>query len=87
MTLDLSRPDQELIQMITEWCSQFGPVKNVEIFRIAEPRSCTFAAVEMSSRNEAIEVFKAMGATDFGSVVMIKLEQEEKSIPEFLRRR
>lgn len=87
MTLDLSRPDQELIQMIMEWCAQFGSVKNVEVFRITEPRSCTFAAVEMSARNEAIEVFNALGTTDFGSVVMIKLEQEEKSIPEFLRRR
>jgi hypothetical protein len=87
MTLDISRmTDQELRRLIAAWCSEFGSVKNVKIFRVRETRICDFAAIEMSARNEALEVARKLGDSDFGSVVIMKLRQEQKSLPAFLRR-
>jgi hypothetical protein len=87
MTLDLLRlSDSEVQRMLTRYCTAFGTVRFVEIRRLTGVANCNLAVVEMANRNDAIRTAEALGEVDIGSTVLIKLEQEEKSIPAFLKR-
>jgi hypothetical protein len=73
--------DVEMEELISERCSEFGLVTDVEIRRDADPYRYDFAIVEMSTDEEASEVVKQFGGREWGSCVMIKICHEGKLLP------
>ena len=72
----------EMEELISERCSEFGFVTDVEIRRDADPYRYDFAIVEMSTEDEASEVVKQLGGRELGSCVMIKIMHQGKLLAE-----
>jgi len=73
--------EAELEELITERCSEFGSVVDVEIRRDSNPHRYDLALVEMSTEEEASNVFKELGDAEKGTSVMMKIKHEGKQIP------
>jgi hypothetical protein len=73
--------DVEMEELITERCSEFGLVTDIEIRREADPYCYDFAIVEMSTEEEASEVVNKLGGKEYGSSVVMKILHEGKLIP------
>ena len=71
----------EMEELITERCSKFGLVTDIEIRRDDDPNRYDLAIVEMSTEEEASEVVKALGGKEHGSSVVMKILHKGKSIP------
>ena len=73
--------DTELEEVIFERCSEFGSVMGVEIRRYSDPRRYDLALVEMSTEEEASNVFKELGDAGKGTSVVMKIRHEGKLLP------
>jgi hypothetical protein len=75
--------EAELEEMLTERCSEFGFVVDVEIRRDSDPRRDDLALVEMSTEEEASKVVKELGDQERGTSVMMKIRHQGKLLPGF----
>ena len=73
--------ETELEEMISERCSKFGSVMSVEIRRHSDPHRYDLALVEMSTEEEASNVFKEFGDAERGTSVMMKIKHQGKLLP------
>ncbi len=71
----------EMEELISERCSEYGFVTDIEIRRDADPYCYDMAIVEMSTEEEASEVVKQLGGREWGSCVMIKILHQGKLLP------
>lgn len=72
--------EEELAKIIVgERCSQFGAVANVYIVKEDGRHAFALAAVEMSTPSELLDVLRRLGESKVDSMVVIRLEQEEKT--------
>ncbi len=70
--------NSEVADLISERCSEFGFVTDVEICKSDDPYSYDLAIVEMSNRQEARKVVKQLGGKEFGSSVVMEIFHEGK---------
>jgi hypothetical protein len=73
--------EMELQELISERCSEVGSVMDVEIQKIRDPYRYDLAIVEMSTDEEASEVVKELGGTEYGSSVVMKIFHRGKLLP------
>lgn len=79
ITLDLARLSrEELERIITERCSEFGSVATVVIVQDSAHYNFALASVEMSRREEAMEVLRRLGDSLVDGAVVIRIEQEPR---------
>ena len=77
ITLDLARLSrEELEKRVIKRCSEFGSVRNVVIVQDSAHYNFALASVEMSDREQAMEVLRRMGDSLVASAVVIRIEQE-----------
>lgn len=80
MQLDVAGlSEEELAKIVGERCSQFGSVANVYIVKEDGRHAFALAAVEMSTPSELLDVLRRFGESKVDSMVVIRLEQEEKT--------
>ena len=73
--------NSEMEELISERCSEFGLVTDIEIRRDHDPYRYDMAIVEMSTEEEASEVVRQLGGSEWGSCVMMKICHEGKLLP------
>lgn len=66
---------EELERVITERCSRFGSVIAVVIVQDSAHYNFALASVEMSTRDEALELLRHLGDSLVDDVVVIRIEQ------------
>ena len=79
---------EELADAVSLYCAELGLVKSVAILhpeKAGAPRA--FALVTMSSLSELEAVANTFGDGQIGTMAIIRLEQEEQSIPNSLLRK
>jgi hypothetical protein len=79
--------EKELQKLVTERCEQYGTVTSITVMMVDETRGYAVAAVEMSTTAETHTVMNKFGDSKAGSMVIIRLEQQEKVRPPARRRR
>ncbi len=72
LEVDLNAPDQEVGQLVTQSCSQYGRVTSVKVHRTPS----AFALVEMTTRDQTNELAASYGGSAFGTCVLIHLQQK-----------
>jgi hypothetical protein len=77
---DAEFDEVELEEMISDRCSEWGSVMDVEICRVSDPFSYDLAIVEMSNEEEASEVVKELGGDEYGASVVMKILHKGKLI-------
>ena len=87
LDLDIaSLSESDLKDAVSCYCSQFGAVTNIKVSGPYEYGEYAIAAVEMANPAEADKVVVEIGDLRFGSTAIIRLMQEEKPIPDSLKR-
>jgi hypothetical protein len=84
--LIINAPDfdeTELEEIISERCSEFGLVMDIEIRRDSDPYRYDLVMVKMSSEEEAIKVASELGDKKRGASVIMKIKHEGKLLPGF----
>jgi hypothetical protein len=80
----LGMTNDEIAETIASHCARFGFVKSITVPETETKR--TFALVAMDSADDAEAVETIFGDGWIDDKVMIRLEQEERSIPSSLLR-
>jgi hypothetical protein len=75
--------EMELEELISERCSEFGSVVDVEIRRDSDPHRYDLALVEMSTEEEASKVVEELGDQERGTSVLMKIRHQGKVLPGF----
>jgi hypothetical protein len=73
--------EMELEELISERCSEFGSVVDVEIRRDSDPHRYDLALVEMSTEEEANKVVEELGDQERGTSVLMKIRHQGKVLP------
>ena len=69
-------PDPAVKQTLFEYCSRFGSVVTIAIFRSADRASShPFALIDMSAPDEVQKVVQEIGDLSFGGAALVKLAQ------------
>ncbi|MDB5812396.1 MAG: hypothetical protein JWN94_4518 [Betaproteobacteria bacterium] len=76
LEVDLSKPDKELVELITAKCKPFGAIKSVNLYRSPRPN----AIVRMEGRAEAAKLAVKLGKPTFDGAVIIPLKQRRTSV-------
>jgi hypothetical protein len=79
--------EEELQKLVTKRCEEHGTVTSITVMMVDETRGYAVAAIEMSTAAETRAVLNNFGDSKAGSMVIIRLEQEEKARPSARRRR
>lgn len=66
--------DADLKLLVSEWCSEFGAVDEVQILHFERPEPADFALVNMASPEDAMDVVDALGGVDYGRMVIVPLQ-------------
>lgn len=75
LQIDLKASDQQISQIITDQCVQFGNVISVKVVRSL----VTFALVQMAHELQTFEVAAKFSGSVFGIAAVIHLEQTPQS--------
>ena len=76
LNLDIAAmPDPALEQTLPEYCSRFGSVVTIAIFRSSDRAFCSFALIDMSAPDEVQKVVHEIGDLTFGGAALVKLGQ------------
>lgn len=82
LSLDVTgSSEKDLQKLVTERCEKHGTVTSITVMMVDETRGYAVAAVEMSTAAETRAVLNNFGDSKAGSMVIIRLEQEEKARP------
>jgi hypothetical protein len=74
LNLDIAAmPDPAVRQTLFEYCSRFGSVVTIAIFRSLDRASHPFALIDMSAPDEVQKVVQEIGDLTFGGAALVKL--------------
>ena len=76
----------EIAEVVAVYCAELGLVKSVAILYPETTTPRAFALVTMAAADEREAVANLLGDGRVGEMVIIRLEQEERSIPNSLLR-
>ena len=71
--------EDDLKKVVFKRCSEFGSVSTVTIVKHDQRYNFALAAVEMSAPDETLAVLKSLGDSKVDNMVVIRIEQEEKT--------
>jgi two-component system, chemotaxis family, response regulator Rcp1 len=86
LNLDLEcLSEGELAEEVFEHCAPFGAIKSITVHKPAEQVDYAVALVSMADDQATHDVLEAIGDSNFGATVVIRLEQDRIAIPVSLR--